>query len=112
MRRMLVVVLITAPAAAWGQTYLPGKMPFVTPQAGKPGYEPAPVPSQDITAPRPPAPVPGEPGFTAGFANPTQPLRSGSGYTPGSNFSEELQRRNRGGPSVTPGFAITVPLDK
>lgn len=110
---LLLLLLATSPAWGAGPTYLPGPMPqLVPPPEAQPGFQPAPVPSQEIQPPRPAPPVPGEPGFSAGFSNPTPPLRSGSGYAPGSSFSDELLRRNRPGPSVAPGFAITVPLDK
>ena len=108
----LLLLLSLLPATAAGQTYLPGKMPLFGPPPPPPRFEPAPVPSQDVTIPKPAPPVAGEPEFSAGFANPSLPLRSGAGYAPGSNFNEELLRRNRPGPNVTPGFAITVPLDK
>jgi hypothetical protein len=41
-------------------------------------------------------------------------LRSGDGYTPGSNFSEDLERRSRptGGVSgLTPTISIKFPLN-
>jgi len=109
----LLLLLSLLPIPAMGQTYLPGKMPLFGPLPPPlPRFEPAPVPSQDATIPKPAPPTPGEPEFSAGFSNPTLPLRSGAGYAPGSNFNEEMLRKNRPGPSVGPGFAITVPLDK
>ena len=111
--RRLLLLLSLLPATAMGQTYLPGKMQLFGPPPPPPlRFEPAPVPSQDVTIPKPAPLAPGEPEFSAGFSNPTLPLRSGSGYAPGSNFNEEMLRKNRPGPSVAPGFAITVPLDK
>ncbi len=111
-----MAVLAAAPALGAGPLYLPGPMPLQPAPAAPtaPRFEPAPVPSQDVTLPRPPPPVPGEPEFSTGLSNPTLPLRSGEGYTKGSNFSPEVQRRSRSGlgPGITPGFAITVPLDK
>jgi len=70
------------------------------------GYTPAPVPNQELSAPIYLSPA----GPTLfGSLNQTRvPLRSGDGFTPGSNFSAELERRPRATGGIVPGFVPTL----
>jgi len=76
-----------------------------------PGFAPAPVPNLDVTLPTPSAA--GGPSIAAHLRQPHILLRSGAGFTPGSNFSEDLERRSRGGfaPGFAPSLTIDFPLD-
>jgi hypothetical protein len=75
------------------------------------GFTPAPVPNQDVTAP-----TPGGRGAKAGptlFGSLNQPriaLRSGDGFTPGSSFTEGLQRRPRAAGGIATGLAPSLSL--
>ena len=93
-------------ASAGGATYLHAPMPLLGTPVAPPGYVPAPVPNQDIVAPRRSIPKPGEPEFAASLTTRTPGVRSGQGYMPGSVFSEDLQRKSRGG--LTDGLAPTI----
>jgi Rieske Fe-S protein len=100
-------------ASAGGATYLHAPMPILAPPSAPQGYQPAPVPNQDIVAPRKSAPKPGEPEFAASLTSGAPGVRNGQGYVPGSVFSEELQRKNRGGlaDGLTPTIGFTVSVD-
>ena len=107
----LVALLAPEGAMAAGVMYLNGPMPlFAAPTPGKPTKSaPAPVPNQDITAPRGRIPVPGEPAFTASLRDPTPQSRSGASYGPGSTFSDELNRKSRAGVSgIAPSVGVSV----
>ncbi len=86
-------------------------LPDPVPNAVPPGFTPAPVPNQDITTP-----IRVDGGGATLSARLQQPhilLRSGDGFTPGSNFSEDLERRSRGvgvGTGFAPTVSINVPL--
>lgn len=99
----LVAAALLAGGGAWAQgkpTYLKAPMPKLggeAPAAAAPGgFDPAPVP-RDVAPPRKEALKPGEPEFNASLGPRTPQVRTGAGYAPGSAFSEDLQRRNRGG---------------
>mgnify|MGYP000045821328 CR=1 FL=1 len=121
MRRMVAVVaigMLALPihgADAAGPLYLNGPMPQFTPEIGKEGsgFAPAPVPKQGAALPKAPPPRPGEPAIS-GAVSPSAPqVRTGDGYTPGSSFNDELQRRNRSatGAGLAPRLQITVPME-
>ena len=114
---LIALVLLSSPgAAAGGIVYLDGPMPQFGAAPGKPaaGFTAAPMPSQDVFMPRERQLAPGEPSFGARLNSPTQQLRSGAGYGPGANFSEELLRRNRAGMggSLAPSLELKVLMDK
>jgi hypothetical protein len=94
---------ITVPLAALLLTVTGNALPNVTPTTKPSGFTPAPVPNQDITTPT--RIDDGGPSVSAKLQQQRTLLRPGDGYTPGSNFSEELERRSRG---VTTGLAPTV----
>jgi hypothetical protein len=74
------------------------------------GFAPAPVPNQDITSPK--YIGDGGPTWSGGLKEPRIVLRSGDGYTPNSNFSQDLERRSRGiAPGLAPSLSIKFPLD-
>lgn len=107
--------LVAQGAGAAGPLYLNGPMPQFAPEASKDkdGFVPAPVPGQGVGLPKAPPPKPGEPVFS-GAVTPSAPqVRSGEGYTPGSSFNEELQRRNRSatGSGLAPRLQMTVPME-
>ncbi len=113
----LALMLLTSPgSAAGGVLYLDGPMPRFGAALGVPpaGFTAAPMPSQDVFAPREQQLAPGEPSFGARLNNHTQQLRSGAGYGPGANFSEELLRKNRAGlgGSLAPSLELKVLMDK
>ncbi len=121
MRRMVAIAaiglsaLVMQGAGAASPLYLNGPMPQFAPELGKDqnGFMPAPVPKQGLGLPKPPPPRPGEPEFS-GAVSPSSPqVRSGDGYTPGSSFNDELQRRNRSatGSGLAPRLQIIVPMD-
>ncbi len=102
-------------AGAASPLYLNGPMPQFAPEISKDknSFVPAPVPKQGAELPKPKPPRPGEPALS-GAVSPSSPqLRSGEGYTPGSSFNDELQRRNRSttGSGLAPRLQITVPMD-
>jgi hypothetical protein len=85
--------------------------PDPVPNAVPPGFTPAPVPNQDITTPL--RIGDGSPTLSGRLQQPRTLLRSGDGFTPGSNFSEDLERRSRGtgvGTGFAPTVSINVPL--
>ena len=110
---IFLLSLTTEAAGAGGVTYLSGPMPRFGIDTPAPisGYTPAPVPKQGLTAPRAAAPKPGEPEFSGSLRTDTPQVRTGHGYTPGSNFSEDLQRRNRAGAGLAPSLIMTVPVE-
>jgi hypothetical protein len=115
MKRMLPLaglLLLAAPNAdAAGPTYLNGPMPLLgTPAApAKSAYTPAPVPNPDALAPRAEPPKPGEPRLAASFNAPSPQIRSGNGYTQGSSFSGDVERRSRGlGSAMAPSLGVIV----
>jgi len=77
------------------------------------GFVPAPVPNQDITPPT--RGYAAGPTFSADLRQPKIPLRSGDGFTPGSNFSDDVERRTSRtggiGPGVAPSLSIKFPFD-
>jgi len=84
--------------------------PDAIPNAAPPGFTPAPVPNQDITTPL--RIGDGGPTLSARLQQPRILLRSGDGYIPGSNFSEDLERHSRGaGTGFAPSVNIKVPLN-
>jgi hypothetical protein len=104
---------------AGGYTFIGGPMPLIgTLPQDKPratGFAPAPVPNQDIVAPRRvKVPKPGEPEFVASLTVTGQSPHQGEGYAAGSRFSESLQRGGRGlfGSGAVPSFGVQVPLEK
>jgi hypothetical protein len=114
-------LLLMAPHAglAGGYTVINGPMPLIgtAPQTPRQvaGFTPAPVPNQDIVAPRNvKVPVPGEPEFAASLTKTTANGRQGEGYAPGSQFSETMQRGSRGrfGAGVAPSIGLQIPLEK
>ena len=103
----LLSLIATAGQAA-GVTYLNGPMPRFGTQAApaRPsGYTAAPLPNPDAALPRPPPLKPGEAELAPSLRSETPQGR------PGSSFSEELQRKNRGGTSITPSLTLRVPVD-
>ena len=107
--------LLAQGAGAASPLYLGGPMPQFTAQPDKrpDGFTPAPVPKHGLELPKPPPQKPGEPAFS-GAVGPSSPqVRSGEGFTPGSSFNDELQRRNRSatGSGLAPRLQLTVPMD-
>ena len=118
---LILGLLLVAPSGAFagGYTVINGPMPLISagPQAKQrpTGFAPAPVPNQNIVAPRTTmVPVPGEPEFVASLTTTAQGPRQGEGYSAGSRFSETLQRGGRGlfGGGVAPSVGLQVPLEK
>lgn len=123
MKRALLAsgLLLAVPqgAMAGGYTFIGGPMPLISPlaqsQGRNAGFVPAPVPNQDIVAPRTTkVPKPGEPEFVASLTTTAQSPRQGDGYAPGSRFSESLQRGGRGifGTGAAPSIGVQVPIEK
>lgn len=111
---LLLAVNATSAGAA---TYFNGPMPLFggpTTTATIGGYTAAPVPNPDIRPPRSQPPTPGEPQLGGSLNAPAPQLRSGAGYAPGSNFSDDLMRKNRAGltSGLAPSVGLAVPLDK
>jgi hypothetical protein len=110
------LLLAVNAASAGAATYFNGPMPLfggpTTATIG--GYTAAPVPNPDIRPPRIHPPTPGEPQLDGSLNAPAPQLRSGAGYSPGSNFNDDLLRRNRAGltSGLAPSFGLAVPLDK
>jgi hypothetical protein len=118
MRRALLALLaatVALPALAdSAPTLLPGTMPSLS--QGRPSaqrFAPAPVPNPDISAPRghhDPNAVQISPGLTR--TNTGRAL-SGDGFTPGSAYSGELERRNGRaglGTTLAPSVNMKVPV--
>ncbi len=118
---LMLATACAIPTGAWagGYTVINGPMPLISvgPQAPAraTGFAPAPVPNQNIVAPRTTkVPVPGEPEFVASLTTTAQGPRQGDGYSAGSRFSETLQRGGRGifGGGAVPSIGLQVPLEK
>jgi hypothetical protein len=76
-----------------------------------PGFTPAPMPNLEVTAPT----FHGRgdkagPTVSGSLIQPRILLRSGDGYTPGSSFSEDLQRRSRAAGATGSGFMPTISI--
>jgi len=111
---LAVLLSSGAQAGAAGSVMLQGPMPQVlTAPDGRAGFTPAPVPNVDAEAPRAKdGRVKGVPELGASLSQPSAtPLRPGDGYSPGSTYSEDLQRRNRSTLNVAPGLLIKVPTN-
>jgi len=114
-----LLLMVPQGAMAGGYTVINGPMPLigVVPKAPArvAGFTPAPVPNQNIIAPRNgKVPVPGEPEFVASLTSTSTSVRQGEGYSTGSRFSETMQRGGRGlfGGGVAPSIGVQVPLEK
>ena len=102
---------VTTPIAPTTPTTFSINAPTAFTVTAPSGFTPAPVPNQDIT---PWTRIEdGGPKLSGRLQQPRILLRSGDGFTPGSNFSEDLERRSRGGvvPGLTPILTVKVPLD-
>jgi len=84
-----------------------------SPPAGTPpGFTPAPVPNHDITSPL--RPDDDSPTLSGRLKQPHILLRSGDGFTPDSNYSEDMERRSRNSgivPGLEPSLTLKFPLD-
>lgn len=116
MRALLALLAATValPALAETPTLLPGTMPSLS--QGRPStqrFSPAPVPNPDISAPRSyrdPNAVEITPGLTR--TNTGRAL-AGDGFTPGSAYSGELERRSGRaglGTTLAPSVNMKVPV--
>jgi hypothetical protein len=86
-------------------------LPDAMPTRPQSGFTPAPVPNQDIVTPG--RIDSGGPSVSADLQSKRIILRSGDGFTPGSNFSDELERRSRGAASgLAPTLNFNFPLQK
>jgi len=111
---LAVLLASAAQAEAAGSVMLQGPMPQVlTGTDGRAGFSPAPMPNVYAEAPRAKdGKVKGVPELGANLGQPAAtPLRPGDGYSPGSTFSEDLQRHNRSPLNVAPGLLIKVPTN-
>jgi hypothetical protein len=98
-RNWLVLTLLLAPFAAHAAS-----------DRAPPDFTPAPVPNLDLSAPIRGAEV--GPTFSGSLQEHRIQLRSGDGYTPYSNFSEDLERRSRAAfTGFTPTISIKFPLN-
>ena len=121
MRRMIFALgfalmpLTIQDAGAAGVMYLNGPMPQLIPdkKTSDRGFTPAPVPLHGATLPKPPPPKAGEAEFSGSLRSASPQRRTGEGFSPGSSFNEELQRRNRSatGAGLAPSFQLTVPVE-
>ena len=117
MRTLLALLALAAAAPAWADTaptLLPGTMPSLS--QGRPGtqrFSPAPVPDPDIRAPRSqrdPNAVELAPSLTR---TNTGRAMAGDGFTPGSAYNGELERRNGRaglGTTLAPSVNMRMPL--
>jgi hypothetical protein len=110
----LLAVSLATPALADTPTLLPGTMPSLS--QGRPSaqrFSPAPVPNPDLLAPRSqrdPNAVQIAPGLTR--TNTGRAL-AGDGFTPGSAYNGELERRNGRaglGSTLAPSVNMRMPL--
>jgi hypothetical protein len=110
----LVALALATPALADTPTLLPGTMPSLS--QGRPSaqrFSPAPVPNPDLLAPRSqrdPNAVQIAPGLTR--TNTGRAL-AGDGFTPGSAYNGELERRNGRaglGSTLAPSVNMRMPL--
>ena len=110
----LLAVSLATPALADTPTLLPGTMPSLS--QGRPSaqrFSPAPVPDPDLRAPRSqrdPNAVEIVPGLTR---TNTGRAMAGDGFTPGSAYNGDLERRNgRGGlgSTLAPSVNMRMPL--
>jgi hypothetical protein len=98
-----------------GTRSLPGRMPQLPATVGlAPGYQPAPTPNPDISAPI----VRGssEPQLGATLTRRAQGFGTkGDGFAPGSSYSGYFDRRGRAtegiGSTLAPSFQLRVPLE-
>ena len=111
---VLVALALATPALADTPTLLPGTMPSLS--QGRPSaqrFSPAPVPNPDLLAPRSqrdPNAVQIAPGLTR--TNTGRAL-AGDGFTPGSAYNGELERRNGRaglGSTLAPSVNMRMPL--
>ena len=97
--------------AAGGYTMLNAPMPGlanITPRSNGAGFAPAPVPNPDMFRPRR---DPGtDPQLVGRLREPDQASPAQLGYAPGSAFSDDLQRHNRGNVTLAPQIGVSVPL--
>ncbi len=107
----LLLALLLLASAAHAYRLLPGPMPQL--QAPSAAGEPAPVPNQDAEPP-PAKVIPGTrltPALTNRLSG--RPAAA-DGYSPGSAFSPELERRHDTGTNLgtilAPGLQLRVPL--
>ncbi len=110
----LATPALSNPTLADTPTLLPGTMPSLSQgRPSAPRFSPAPVPDPDLRAPRSqrdPNAVEIAPGLTR--TNTGRAL-VGDGFTPGSAYSGELERRNgRGGlgSTLAPSVNMRMPL--
>jgi hypothetical protein len=112
---LAVLVLPTRSAHAAGVMYLNGPMQQFGGEPAKPdgSFKPAPVPKVGAALPKPPPPKPGEPELSGSFRPSSPQVRTGEGFSPGSSFNDELQRKNRSatGAGLAPMLQFTVPVE-
>jgi hypothetical protein len=99
------VMRIWVPLAALLLSITGNALPDATPTSKPSAFTPAPMPDQDIVFPM--RIDEGGPTVSTDLQQHRILLRSGEGYIPGSNFSEDLERRSRG---ATTGFAPTISI--
>jgi hypothetical protein len=107
---VLLALAVHSAMAASDYTMLNAPMPGLAnnPNPNSSGYTPAPLPNPDLF--RPSANSAEEPQIVGHLLEPDQASPAQQGYSPGSAFSDDLQRRNRGSLTVAPRIDLTVPL--
>jgi hypothetical protein len=114
-RRIIMLATLLSPLAAHAASVTtPTVIAINTPTAfsitAPSGFTPAPVPNQNVSYRT--APDDGSPKVSAALQSPRVELRQGDGFTPHSNFSEELEMRSRGPtPGLVPSLTIKFPLN-
>ncbi|MCW3477804.1 hypothetical protein [Limobrevibacterium gyesilva] len=113
---LLAVLALTATQAAAGSfTVMSGPNPLAPPAPVVPnpqGFAPAPTPNQDLSAPRTQVKrQKGQAEISASLGEKQRALRPGDGFSPGSSFNEDLQRRNRSATNFAPTINLTMPVE-
>ena len=110
-----LLIAAAAPACADPGTMLNGRMPSLS-QGRAPGtslYAPSPVPNPDVDAPRG-AKDPYAVAVVPGLTRTETDKITGEGFSPGSNFSGTMERRDRSaggiGSTLAPSLRVKVPV--
>ncbi len=110
-----LLIAAATPACADPGTMLNSRMPSLS-QGRSPGatlYAPAPVPNPDVAVPRG-AQDPYAVAVVPGLTRTETDKITGEGFSPGSNFSGTMERRDRGsggiGSTLAPSLRVKVPV--
>ena len=116
MKRLVLLALLLAAPAKHGYRLLDGPMPHLAPlpAAPPPVVDPhlAPVPNLDAEPPANPAGT--QPRLVPSLTDRRSGGPEGDGYSPGSSYSQQLERRHDPGTNIgnvlAPGLQLRVPL--